>query len=134
MQFAVPHLSRFAFALTLLAPTFAGAVDLSSLAGSEWGFGDGDPRMVQFRSAGKLAGHGGCNRFFGTYRQYDGGKLAIGPLGATRMACAGEVMEREQAFFALLERTARAEASHLVLKLLDAEGKELAVLKRRDFD
>jgi heat shock protein HslJ len=128
------RLSHFVFTLMMLPPAFAGAADLSSLAGSEWGFGDGDPRMVQFRSAGELAGHGGCNRFFGTYRQDAGGKLTIGPVGATRMACAEEVMEREQAFFALLEGTARAEASHLVLRLLDVQGKELAVLKRRDFD
>jgi heat shock protein HslJ len=107
---------------------------LASLAGSEWGpAGGGKPdRFVQFKE-GTVAGHGGCNRFFGAYTQ-DGGAIKIGPLAATRMMCEPAVMDAERAWLQMLERARRIEASHAVLVLKDEAGAEIARLQRRDWD
>src|SRR5262249_24559097 len=80
-----------------------------NLAGSEWrpsrigtsAVSSGARLFVQFKSAGQLAGHGGCNRFFGQYK-ISGNEISIGPVGATRMACAEPVMVLEMAFFSAL--------------------------------
>jgi hypothetical protein len=52
---------------------------VASLAGSGWGLETGGKWI------GDVAGHGGCNRFFGHYT-YDGSAIKIGPLASTRMA------------------------------------------------
>jgi hypothetical protein len=104
---------------------------LLSLAGSEWGMG-GTDQYIQFRE-GRLAGHSGCNRYTGSYSQ-DGQSLKLGPLAATRMACAPERMEQERAWFQMLDKVRGFEATHLVLKLKAADGKVIATLQRRDFD
>jgi heat shock protein HslJ len=104
---------------------------LLSLAGSEWGMG-GTDQYIQFRE-GRLAGHSGCNRYTGSYSQ-DGQSLKLGPMAATRMACAPERMEQERAWFQMLDKVRGFEATHLVLKLKAADGKVIATLQRRDFD
>jgi len=38
--------------------------------------------FVRFGGDGKVVGHGGCNRFFGTYN-LTGNRIEIGALGAT---------------------------------------------------
>lgn len=103
------------------------------LTGSEWGpAGSGDV-FVQFRD-GRVSGSGGCNRFGGSYEQ-TGQNLRIGPLMATRMACADpEKMQTEQKFFELLEAVHGFEATHMKLILKDTAGNELGVLIRRDWD
>jgi heat shock protein HslJ len=50
------------------------------------------------------------------------------------MACAPELMEQEKAWFQMLEKVRGYEATHLVLKLKAADGKDIATLQRRDFD
>ena len=79
--------------LTLALATTSGA-GAAELAGSEWRpveIGNlqvppGAELFVRFAGEGKLEGHGGCNRFFGSYKiAVD--RVEIGPLGATRMAC-----------------------------------------------
>lgn len=52
---------------------------------------------IAFDAAGGIAGHGGCNRYFGSYA-VDGEAIAVGHLGATQMACAPEVMAQEDRF------------------------------------
>ena len=52
---------------------------------------------VAFDAEGKVAGNGGCNRYFGAYA-VDGDAIAVGHLGATQMACAPEVMDQEDRF------------------------------------
>jgi putative lipoprotein len=52
---------------------------------------------VAFDADGKVAGSGGCNRYFGAYA-VDGESMAVGHLGATQMACAPEVMAEEDRF------------------------------------
>ena len=104
-----------------------------SLAGSEWGGHDLADAFVQFQSNGKLSGHGGCNRFFGTYKQ-DGIALTIGPLGATKMMCPPPQMETETRLMGALQNTVSVDATHLVLILKDKDGKALLELQRRDWD
>ena len=79
----------------------------SQLQGSEWKplrIGDDavpeeSSAFVQFQSKGRLIGHGGCNRMFAEYESRDG-QLFIGPVAATRMACADSVLAREAALAA----------------------------------
>ena len=108
-----------------------------SLAGSEWGYaGENGPneRFVQFGGDGSVNGSGGCNRFAGAYTE-NGTEIAITKMRVTMMACLDEtVMQREAAFLKVLTESRRIEATHLVLKLLGAEGNLLAELARRDFD
>ena len=49
-----------------------------------------------------VGGFGGCNQYNGGY-SVDGDAIVIGPLAATRMACADDVMEVENAFLNAME-------------------------------
>jgi heat shock protein HslJ len=112
-----------------------------NLAGSEWrpsriGTSAVSPEVrlfEQFKSADQLAGHGGCNRFFGQYK-ISGNEISIGPVGATRMACAEPVMALEMAFFSALERAKSFRRDKTKLVLFDASGKEQASLIQTDWD
>lgn len=62
---------------------------------------------LTFPEAGKIAGHGSCNRFFGTV-EITGTMLKIGPVGATRMACLNEsIMQQETTYLRALEKADR---------------------------
>ena len=114
--------------------SFLMAAAMMTLAGSEWGPSDGGGRFVQFREEGRVAGSGGCNRFSGAYTQ-EGDTVRIGPLMSTRMACADPaVMKQEQAWFDMLEKARRIDATMKQLILKDESGNEIAVLVRRDWD
>lgn len=119
--------------LLIAVCTVSAKADGVALAGSEWGFGGGDKRFVQFGSDGRVSGHAGCNRFMGSYNE-NGGGLSIGPLGMTRMMCPPADMERERAFSQILQNTRSFKATHLKLTLYSGSGKALARLQRRDFD
>ncbi len=57
---------------------------------------------------GRLAGFARCNRFFGTVAAGEApGEVKIGPLGATRKACAPEAMALESDFLRHLEAAGR---------------------------
>ncbi len=56
---------------------------------------------ITFNKDKSVNGIGACNRFFGKY-EADGGKLKIGPLGATKMMCPD--MELENAFLQMLDK------------------------------
>ena len=123
----------------LLAAAASARAD--ELAGSEWrpvriGATDvsSDAKaFVQFKSAGELAGDGGCNRFFGRYK-IAGDAIEIGPLGATRMACAEPAMALEARFLAALEAARTWHRDRTSLILLDAEQHEQARLQQTDAD
>jgi len=76
---------------------------------------------VQFEATGEVHGLGGCNRFSGTYRLADD-TLRIGPLAATKMACADAVMAHEAQFFAALEDAERFELTDGRLLLVPKTG------------
>ena len=85
---------------------------------------------LTLEAGGKAHGTGGCNSFAGGWK-LDGPALALGPMGATMMACPPPVSAQETAFFQALEATRgfRIEAGRLVL--LDADGTALARLRRQ---
>lgn len=119
--------------IAAVASTGALADDrLLSLAGSEWGFAEGRDTTIQFREK-DVAGFAGCNRFRGTYTYADG-KLALGPLATTRMACPPEQMETERKVLQVLDAAKAADATHKTLTLKNASGEPLATLARRDWD
>jgi heat shock protein HslJ len=89
--------------------------------------------FVRFGGEGKLEGHGGCNRFFGSY-EFAVERIAIGPLGATRMACPEPVMEREVRFLQALDDAKRFVRDRIDLVLTDEEGTPVARLIQTDAD
>ena len=111
------------------------------LAGSEWWpkviNGVATPKdadlFVQFRSAGRVAGNGGCNRFTGKYR-LKGGRIEIGPLAMTRKACPGPIMKRETQFVTALSQARRFDRQRIRLLLSDRTGAPLMRLIQRDAD
>ncbi len=56
----------------------------------------GEAYRLQF-AGGRLTGRAGCNRFSGPYRPAADGRIEIGPLAVTRMACPEAQMEIERA-------------------------------------
>ncbi len=116
--------------LGLLAVPAAAHQD--KLAGVDWVLaGETGARAPFLRfQAGRVAGLGGCNRFGGTY-DLSGDRLSFSPLTATRMACMGEVMKSEQAFFDLLGKVKGLKLGGDRLELIDGAGKVLAVFDRR---
>jgi heat shock protein HslJ len=62
--------------------------------------------ILTFVSAERVAGLAGCNRYSGSLRVADG-RVAVGPLAATRMACAPALMDQESRFLATLGRAER---------------------------
>ena len=102
------------------------------LSGADWVLaGEAGSRAPFLRFDGtRVAGLGGCNRFGGTY-DLNGDRLSFSPLAATRMACAGEVMKSEQAFFELLGKVKGLKLDGETLELLDGDGKALARFEKR---
>jgi heat shock protein HslJ len=81
-----------------------------SLAGSEWlledlgglGVADNIQATLTFPEAGKVAGNGSCNRFFGP-AEVSGDTLKLGPLASTRMMCPEPVMNQETKYINALQ-------------------------------
>jgi len=84
---------------------------------------------VSFDVDGSIKGHGGCNGFFGSLQQSDSESgIEVGPLGATRMACEDQVMNRETGFLEAVQKTRNFETNKDGLRLLDDDGNMLAEL------
>jgi heat shock protein HslJ len=60
-----------------------------------------DTRITAQFAGGKLSGEAGCNSYSGGYT-VTGNGITVGELGATKMACAADVMAQEQAFLQAL--------------------------------
>ena len=122
-------------ALTLVMLTACTFATGEELAGSEWRLTrigssailSQSKLFLQFKGDNKLAGYGGCNRFFAQYT-ISGNEIKIGPVGGTRMACPKPVMDLEMAFFAVLETAKMFRRNKTVLVLLDTKRKEQARL------
>ena len=106
---------------------------LGTLAGSEWGYGDGSDRFVGFRADGRLQGSGGCNSFFGQYSR-SGDTIQIGPLASTKKMCGPDIMQGEQSLMQALSSASRIDVTHLSLILYSDNGTTLVTLQRRDWD
>ena len=119
----------------------AGVANQAPLAGSEWrpirlgasSVPNKPESYVQFRVQGRLTGLGGCNRFMGGYT-LDGGKIKIGPLASTQMACPEPAMTQERAFVSALQAAKTYKREKGTLILYGADGKEIAALTERDRD
>lgn len=78
---------------------------------------------------GRASGKGGCNGYGGSYT-LEGAALRFGPLASTKMACATELMDQEQAYFDLLAQVERyAVGDDGALVLMTADGKEIRFLR-----
>lgn len=105
----------------------------SGMAGLEWrpvSIGDAaidaDTAMfVRFAVDGSVNGNGGCNNFFGTLESTDDG-VAIGELGATRMACPPEIMDQEQAFMQALQGATSFDIGDDSLRMFNSDNVLLA--------
>jgi putative lipoprotein len=79
----------------------------------------------------RIEGSGGCNRLMGSY-QLEGHKLHFKEVGATMMACDGDVMNQERAFLAALSATESYRIHGTTLMLLGKDGKVLARLEAQE--
>lgn len=107
-----------------------------SLAGSEWQPEGNSGQFIGFKSEGKVAGHGGCNRFFGSYKQASNlaeGKLTFGALGSTKMFCQNR-MEAESSFLNALAKAVRYKVDVKTRTLFLYDDKNTLLLKMRQTD
>ncbi|HKZ04954.1 MAG TPA: META domain-containing protein [Methylomirabilota bacterium] len=123
--------AALALAVLLLGGCQSAAPDPAAehpLVGTTWRAREIDGRMalaepastLSFESRERVAGQAGCNRFFGRL-DLDAGRLALGQMGSTRMACAAPVMEQERRFLLALQASAFWEREGDTLRLLDGE-------------
>ncbi|SFM74540.1 putative lipoprotein [Thioclava dalianensis] len=75
--------------------------------------------------AGLIAGRSGCNHYNGRISEQDG-RVRIGELAGTRMACPGPVMAVEQAFRSAIARVDAVEIRDDRLELM-AGGKPMVI-------
>lgn len=136
------NMIRVGTTIMAIAALLAGGAALAcGLAGSEWrpaqigetAAPENTAIFVRFEADGRLTGHAGCNRFFGSY-ELTGDRIAIGPLGATRMACPGAVMDLEMAFLEALETADGFVRDGTRLVLADEQGNTRATLIQTDWD
>jgi heat shock protein HslJ len=87
-----------------------------NLSGSEWllenlagsGVLDNVHATLAFPEAGKVAGNGSCNRFFGP-AETSGDTIKLGPLASSRMACPEAAMNQETKYLNALQAAERFE-------------------------
>ena len=82
---------------------------------------DGVGPLLVIRSAGHVAGSGGCNSFSGPVT-IKGDAITFGALATTEMACTPALMNQEQKFFAALAATRSYRTRGPYLMLYDAAG------------
>jgi heat shock protein HslJ len=108
----------------------------AGLEGTTWrvrGYNNGKQAVVSvlpgssldatFGAEGRVSGSAGCNRYFASF-SVEGEALSLGPVGASRRACAEPegVMQQEAAFLAALESVATWRVTGERLELLIAGG------------
>lgn len=87
---------------------------------------------ITFAADGRVAGSGGCNRFFGGYT-LDGNALTFDALGSTEMACEPEILAQETAILTLLGTVTSYERAEDVL-LLNTDTGDTLVFERQAED
>ena len=113
--------------LTLLAALALGGCamatgsNLAQLQASTWQLQGASEDTFTLQIAGdKVAGKGGCNRYFGGITQQGDGVLMLGAMGSTRMMCMGDLADKEMLYLQKLERVATFKISGQQLVLSDA--------------
>lgn len=88
-----------------------GILSLADLEGTEWQLREvrgaeplhlEDVRITAAFGEERISGHAGCNRYFAQLTDEGRGRIAVGPVGATRMACPEPQMTVEQGYLGLL--------------------------------
>lgn len=90
------------------APTAKGSSTLF-LSKTNWvaedinkaGLIDNSRVTLSFSGDDKIAGSGGCNKYFGAYREADKA-LTVSGVGSTKMACAPALMDQENKYLSVL--------------------------------
>jgi heat shock protein HslJ len=77
---------------------------------------------LEFPEPDRVAGRSGCNRYGGPIGVQEG-RLVIGPLAMTRMACPPPQSEFETLFVAVVDQALRLERDNTALVLI-ADGQE----------
>ena len=127
---------KYIFAVALLTVLLGGGCEttgsdrrpVTDLAGTSWlatdiggkGIADGVRSTLTFTEPGKVAGSGGCNRFFGAVTM-DGPSIEFGKMGSTIMACPPPLMEQEARYLDALGEGKRFEVRDGIL-LLFSDG------------
>lgn len=78
---------------------------------------------------GKVAGKGVCNNYFADY-EIDGGKLKIGPVGATKMMCPQHATLESQ-YFGILPKSSTFSVKGETLSI-ECEGAQLRFVKGKE--
>ena len=103
-------------AATAAAAQAAAKAETFNLVGSEWvledlagsGVVSGVRATLSFPEAGKIAGNGSCNRFFGA-SEIAGTSIKFTGLGSARMACPEPSMNQETKYLNALQAAERYE-------------------------
>jgi heat shock protein HslJ len=74
-----------------------------------------------FTPDGRIAGSGGCNRYFSGVELGAPGELSLGPVGSTMMACSELTMAQEQQYLQALQSAGRYRLAGDRLELLFGE-------------
>ena len=94
---------------------------LAQLQASTWQLQGASGDTFTLQVAGdKVAGKGGCNRYFGGITEQGDGVLTLGAMGSTRMMCAG-IWPAEMNYLQTLEKVASFQISGKQLVLKDAD-------------
>lgn len=94
----------------------------ADLIGTSWlatnivgkGMAESAKSTLDFVEAGRVAGRGGCNRFFGAVT-IDGQSIEFGKIGSTMMACPPPMMEQEKRYLEALGEAKRFEVKDEML-------------------
>ncbi len=88
---------------------------------------------IGFVGEGRVSGSGGCNRFRGPAK-IEARSVLIGPLAATKKACAPALMDQEGKFFSALEAARSYKFDGAFLGFFGEDGAELLRLTRTEDD
>lgn len=118
------HPSAVTVMLTRAAAETPAAAQPVALVGTAWRLADlagadvvaGAEATLEFPEAGRVAGRGSCNRFFGPVT-IAGTAIQFGALGATQMACPQAVGAQESRYFAALGEAERFEIDGTTLRI-----------------
>ena len=95
--------------------------NLAALQVSTWQLQGASDDTFTLQVAGdKVAGKGGCNRYFGGITQQGDGVLTLGAMSSTRMMCPGDLAGKEMIYLQQLEKVATFKVSGKQLVLSDA--------------
>jgi putative lipoprotein len=93
---------------------------------------EAEPHLILNSATRQVGGAGGCNRLTGGY-ELNGGRLSLGRVASTIMACA-EGMDTEKAFMDALGRVSGWRIAGQQLELLDSAGNVIARFEARPME